>query len=281
MAPTPQTCLVPACVYKTAATLPTYEMVHKDPDSEETAGSFAARPRGQGSDVREPQPAPGASAPSHSSNHSIVPGNANNLSQRFPNTKDPSLVSTTTVPATVTDTITEDCEARAAAPHPKVITKVSLCEDGYQELSLPLPRVINKSAQTSAMADSGAQITVAGMNLAHALATKLNAAGSNALGLIGGMLITITSQDEDGNNRETRQMSNVSEMIFTLFLSKQACEDLGILSEDFPSISSNSTTGNLASSGIPTSTCSCPARSSPPPPQHPCIYQPQQRTGKT
>ena len=31
-------------------------MVHKDLDSEETAVSFAARPRGQGADVREPQP---------------------------------------------------------------------------------------------------------------------------------------------------------------------------------------------------------------------------------
>jgi hypothetical protein len=63
------------------------------------------------------------------------------------------------------------------------------------------------------------------MNLAHPLgiiplATKLNAAGSNALGLIGGMLITITTQDEDGNNRETRQLCYMSETISTLFLSK-------------------------------------------------------------
>ena len=80
-------------------------------------------------------------------------------------------------------------------------TEVSLC--GYQELSLPLPRVTNKSAQTHAMADSGAQMTVAGMSLVHALgitrrklrplATRLNAAGGNGLGMIGGMLITITA----------------------------------------------------------------------------------------
>ena len=42
--------------------------------------------------------------------------------------------------------------------------------------------------------------------------------------------------------------------------------DLGILSQDFPSISSTPTTGNLASCGTPTRTCSCPARTSPPPP---------------
>ena len=103
-------------------------------DSEETAGSFKARPSGQGADVRkpqpapdvreprpaqevrEPQPAPGVTdssysqpvpdpshsmhvpvsmvpssdlsiVPSHSSDPSSVPGNAKNLSRRFPNTK--------------------------------------------------------------------------------------------------------------------------------------------------------------------------------------------------
>ena len=59
--------------------------------------------------------------------------------------------------------------ARAPTPHPMLNTKVRLCADGYQELSLPLPRVTNMSTLTSAMADSGAQMTVAGMNLAHAL----------------------------------------------------------------------------------------------------------------
>ena len=78
------------------------------------------------------------------------------------------------------------------------------------------------------------------------MANKLNAAGSNGLGLIGGMLITINAQDEDGNSRETRQLCYVSEMIFTLFLSEQACEDLEILPEDFPSISNTPTTGNMA-----------------------------------
>ena len=86
--------------------------------------------------------------------------------------------------------------AKSPAPHPMVITRVSLCEDGYQELSLPLPRVRNKPARTPAMADTGAQLVVSGMNLVHALgitrkeliplATRVNAAGDNGLGLIGG-----------------------------------------------------------------------------------------------
>jgi hypothetical protein len=169
--------------------------------------------------------------PSHRTDLPVAPGHAKNFSLKFPNTKEPSPVSTTTVPVMVTDTITEHCKARAPAPHSGGITTMRLCEECYQELSLPLPRVTNISAQATATADSGAQMTAAGMNLANALgitrrkliplATKLNAAGSNALGLIGGMLVTIT------------------EMIFAFFLSNQA------------------------SSG--TRTYSCPARSSPPP----------------
>ena len=166
--------------------------------------------------------------------------------------------------------------AKSPAPHPMVLTKVSLCKDGYEELSLPLPRITSKSTQTPAMADSGAQMVVSGMNLVHALGitrrelipleTRVNAAGENGLGLLGGMMVTITAQDKDGNNRETRQLCYVSDRIFTLYLSEQACMDLGILSEDFPSIPTTLPTGNLASSGTPSRTCSCPARTSPPPP---------------
>ena len=154
-----------------------------------------------------------------------------------------------------------------------VTTKVSICTSGYQELSIPLPKVNNKSKETSAMADSGAQMVVAGMNLDHSmgitrrelipLATKVNAASDNGLGLIGGMLITITATDKRGNNRETRQLCYSSESIYTLYLSEQTCIDLGFLEEDFPNISA--TTGKLASTssleeGIPSTreprTCS-------------------------
>ena len=71
-----------------------------------------------------------------------------------------------------------------------VTTKVSLCTSGYQELSISLPKATSKSEKTQAMAYSGAQMTVAGMNLVHnmgitrkeliPLATKVNAAGDMA-----------------------------------------------------------------------------------------------------
>ena len=119
-------------------------------------------------------------------------------------------------------------------------------------------------------------MTVAGMNLVHSLgltkreliplATKVNAANNSGLGLLGGILITITGKNKNGNHRETRQLCYISDMVYTLYLSEQACEDLGIVEKDFPSIGKFPSEGGLVSSGTPTRTCSCPARTSPPPP---------------
>ena len=119
-------------------------------------------------------------------------------------------------------------------------------------------------------------MTVAGVNLVHSLgitrrelipvATNVNAAGANGLNLVGGMFITIASTDQEGNIRETRQMCYISEKIFVLYLSEQACKDLGVRQEDFPNIPTK-VAGTLASSSATqTRTCSCPDRTSPPPP---------------
>ena len=127
-----------------------------------------------------------------------------------------------------------------------VDTHVTLCTSGYEELLLPLPKVTTRSVKMPGMTDSGAQMVVGGMNLVHSLgltkreliplATKVNVANNSGLGLLGGILITITGRDKHGNNRETRQLCYISEQVFTLFLSEQACEDLGIIERDFPSI---------------------------------------------
>ena len=100
---------------------------------------------------------------------------------------------------------------------------MTLCTSGYAELQLPLPKVTTRSVVRSGMTDSGAQMTVAGMNLVHSLgltkreliplATKVNAANNSGLGLLGGILITITGKDKNGNHRETRQLCYISDMV--------------------------------------------------------------------
>ena len=173
--------------------------------------------------------------------------------------------------------------ARPPAPHPLTQVSISLCTSGYRELELPLPRVVDKSITRMSMADTGAQMLVGGVDIIHSLgltkkdliplATEVNAANRQSMGLLGGVLITITGKDRDGNIRETRQLCYISSLVHTLFLSEQACEDLGIIEESFPRVGTFQLPGNLSSSGSvsPQHTaaqrpCSCPPRTAPPPP---------------
>ena len=100
----------------------------------------------------------------------------------------------------------------------------------------------------------------------------MTVAGMNILQLC--YVITITAQDENGNNRQTRHQcyDYVSERISTLYLSEQACEDLGILLEDWkPGLPWYSHKSLLMPGKINTSTT----------PQHHCLHQPQQKTERS
>ena len=173
--------------------------------------------------------------------------------------------------------------ARPPAPHPLVQVSISLCTSGYKELELPLPRAANKSITRMSMADSGAQMLVGGLDIIHSLgltkkdliplAMEVNAANKQSMGLLGGVLLTITGKDSDGNIRETRQLCYISNLVHTLFLSEQACTDLGIIEESFPRVGTFQPPGNPSPSGSINSQhstaqrpCSCPPRTAPPPP---------------
>ena len=54
--------------------------------------------------------------------------------------------------------------------------------------------------------------------------------------LIGGLMITISAVGSDGNKRISKHMCYIGEKIETLFLSRDACTNLGIISKTFPSI---------------------------------------------
>ena len=56
------------------------------------------------------------------------------------------------------------------------------------------------------------------------------------LQLIGGLIISISAMGPDGNQRISNHMCYIGEKIETLFLSRNACINLGIISKTFPSI---------------------------------------------
>ena len=89
-------------------------------------------------------------------------------------------------------------------------------------------------------------MTVVGLKFSHSLGiTKseliplshgVNAANNQGLGLLGGALITFSGEDCYGNIHTSRQLCYVASNIDTVFLSKSACMDLGLISKSFPTV---------------------------------------------
>ena len=174
---------------------------------------------------------------------------------------------------------------RRPEPHPATTVTMSLCESAYQDLRLATPRVTSKQHKLASLPDTGAQMVVAGVPQLHKLGiTKkeliplsngIRSADNSGLGLLGGILVNISGQCEDGTVITTRQLCYIAEGIDCLFLSRQACMELGIIGEDFPSIGSctknNLKIANISLPATPSEPqpaerpCSCPARTLPPP----------------
>jgi hypothetical protein len=124
----------------------------------------------------------------------------------------------------------------------------SLATDAYIHLSLPAPRVTNRTTSSPALADTGAQMCVAGPSLLHSLgATKreliklqtgVSTADNAGLKLLGGLFCSILGRTPGGDAISTQQLVYIAEGINTLFLSKTACRDLGIIGENFPQVGS-------------------------------------------
>ena len=68
------------------------------------------------------------------------------------------------------------------------------------------------------------------------LSNGISTADNEGLGLLGGVLVNITGQSEDGRSITSKQLCYIAEGIDCLFLSKQACKELGIIGENFPTI---------------------------------------------
>ena len=54
--------------------------------------------------------------------------------------------------------------------------------------------------------------------------------------MLGGALVEFVGEDAEGKTRSTKQLCYVAKDIGNLYLSRTACEDLGLISQEFPSI---------------------------------------------
>ena len=97
---------------------------------------------------------------------------------------------------------------------------------------------------------------------------KMKAANNEGINIIGALPLRISGRSLSGSILTTRQLVYFTNRTNRLFLSKQACLALGIISVNFPTIGEA-----LETSDTPTSPdssmfreCQCPPREQPPPP---------------
>ena len=151
----------------------------------------------------------------------------------------------------------------------------------YSRPSSPLLSTTS-SATYPAMADTGCQSCLTGTKLLSRLglvrkhltpvAMKMTATNNRRIDIADALALRISSTSPSGETLETRQIVYFTDSSDRLFLSKQACVALSMISHRFP------TTGKAAmpncacvrSSATPASCitpmCECPRRQVPPPP---------------
>ena len=143
--------------------------------------------------------------------------------------------------------------------HPVVDVNVRLCGDGYGAAGVSMPggtkvsdneQMVNIiQAPFSGLADTGAQTTCSGMSLVRALglgerdlipvSMKLNTAVEAEMLILGALFIEVVGKAEDGDLFVSKQLCYIARGLKTLYLSRGACKDLGLIAENFPKIGSN------------------------------------------
>ena len=128
-------------------------------------------------------------------------------------------------------------------PHPVVIVTTSISGESYEDHGIQKP-MRNFPTNVQAIADTGAQVLVGGMNLAHQLGVRrhelipvshrVGALNRSPLKVIGGMFLEISYEHETGEVREHKQLCYIAEGVDSLLLSTETLKKLGIISEDFP-----------------------------------------------
>ena len=176
-----------------------------------------------------------------------------------------------------------------AQSQPYIRVKASISRQDYEHFGFPL-KPVPKVAFISAMADTGCRSCLAGTNVAKSLGLsnndlipvrlRMHSANNQDIHILGAAIMKLSHKD-----KSTRQIVYVTGSMRKMFLSREACADLGIISQGFPESTistlpslhaerpSTSPTppaqlDNVDSNGqtlAPQPICSCPRRTKPPP----------------
>ena len=181
---------------------------------------------------------------------------------------------------------------QSSKPQPYMKLGVDVLVDDYKHFGFEyLLTHPTKHADIMCMADTGCQSCLASIKAISRLGIKrqelipvtmkMHAANKVGINILGAAILRFSGKTPNGI-RESRQIVYVTDVDNKVFLSREACVSLGIISDQFPKVGEigKRTTTNATfdapehlrnDSGL-TADCSCPKRELPPPPptQLPC-----------
>ena len=192
----------------------------------------------------------------------------------------------------VYDNMCDQWLRQASKPQPYVSVSARVCSSDYEDLGID-PAPLAKPVVLSAMADTGCQSCLAGIKVLHRLGLtrqdlipvtmKMHAANNGGINIIGGLIVRYTGTSTSGTSLETRQITYITDNSDKLFLSREACIALGVISDKFPQI------GEAVPASVPPvpqaatsesdhpkelAPCGCLKRTSPPPQPSELPYPP-------
>ena len=135
---------------------------------------------------------------------------------------------------------------KPSQPQPFLNLDISIHPEDYD--ALRLPRMVSKrvTARLSVLADTGCQSMLISYKLLRKIgiyekhlipaSMRMNTATCGLIDIIGCVVMRFVGTDSNGSTHETRQIVYVTNAANKLFLSKEACVDLGLISPSFPNI---------------------------------------------
>ena len=186
----------------------------------------------------------------------------------------------------VYDDLNKMWQRRSSDPQPYADISVQYIPSDATDLGVPSQiQQETPVVSYSGMADTGCQSCLSGTTLLQSLGLskrhlipvkmRMTAANNKSINIVGALPLRISGVSPHGSAHVTRQVVYFTDDASRLFLSKQACITLGIISAKFPTIGESLVaSNNPPTEPIPSRSCQCPQRELPPPPPTMVPYPP-------
>ena len=168
---------------------------------------------------------------------------------------------------------------RSSRPQPFVRLLVEVRREDFKHFGFHLS-IPSSTISVDAMADTGCQSCLAGFRLIEQLGLsnkdlisvnmRMHSADNHDIPILGASILRLSGNDQSGGKRTSRQIVYITHSTDKLFLSREACVDLGIIPAQFPIVGGMPAQANhprMPEANCVNSSplCSCPKRSKPPP----------------